>query len=80
MKAALLTVLFLLSTTILVKAQDDDARVAPGCGPDSVKFEVKTARHSAAAAKPDPGKALVYFIQDNSSFASVPPAHHPRRG
>jgi len=33
-----------------------------GCGPVNVKFEVKTAS-GANAAQPEPGKALVFFIE-----------------
>jgi hypothetical protein len=44
---------------------------APGCGDDTVKFEVKTAAEPNDTA-PGPGRALVYFIEDDSNFESFP--------
>src|ERR1700686_2432681 len=44
---------------------------APGCGAPDVKFEVKTVKQQPAV-KPDPGKALLFFIEDDSSFDSHP--------
>jgi len=44
---------------------------ASGCGDPSIKFQVKTdkAQHPV---QPEAGKALVYFIQDDSEFTSSP--------
>jgi hypothetical protein len=50
-------------------AQDSPA--APGCGAPNVKFEVKTLK-SQTSSQPEPGKALIYFIEDDSNFASHP--------
>ena len=44
---------------------------APGCGPDQVNFEVKASK-GAITAQHEAGKALVYFIEDDSDFNSVP--------
>lgn len=67
---------FLLATllfTSLVFAQNQPASSAkvPACGAPEGRFEVKTdtGQHPA---QPEPGKALVYFIQDDSNFASRP--------
>jgi hypothetical protein len=51
-------------------AKDTDLG-APGCGDPDSKFEVRTNKgeHPAQA---DAGKALVYFIEDDSEFTSHP--------
>jgi hypothetical protein len=46
--------------------------VAPGCGDTSIKFDVKTSRSEHPVVKPDSGKALVYFLQDDAYFQSTP--------
>lgn len=43
----------------------------PGCGDPKIKFDVKTG-NSGSVAKPDPGKATVYFIEDDKNFNSIP--------
>jgi hypothetical protein len=60
-----------LPLTIL--AQDNNAATAgsPGCGDDSVKFEVKTHK-GQNPAQPEAGNALVYFIEDDSNYQSIP--------
>jgi hypothetical protein len=48
---------------------------APGCGVDSGKFAVETDTGSASGQTPaqaEPGKAMIYFIEDDSNFASFP--------
>lgn len=46
---------------------------APGCGADNVKFDVKTDRSQQhPLSKPEPGKALVYFLQNDTYFLSRP--------
>lgn len=72
MKTILLALLFLMTFSILAQAQTDQARVAPSCGPDKVKFEVKTGKGLHEVKQPDAGKALVYFIEDNTAFESLP--------
>jgi hypothetical protein len=46
--------------------------VAPGCGPDDSKFDVKTDKNKHLATQPEPGKALLYFLEDDSDFSSTP--------
>src|ERR1700691_5828258 len=41
---------------------------APGCGASDVNFSVETDKNHHPFAKPDAGKALVYFVQDDSNF------------
>jgi hypothetical protein len=60
MKAALVALLFAASAL----AQDSSGRVAPACGPKNVSFDVKADASQHAPAQPEPGKALVYFIQE----------------
>jgi hypothetical protein len=43
----------------------------PACGPQDIRFDVKTEK-GQHPAQPDPGKALVYFIEDDSDFGSFP--------
>ena len=45
---------------------------APGCGTTDTKFEIKTVSSSHPYVKPEPGKAMVYFLQDDTAFASHP--------
>jgi len=48
------------------------AQDAPGCGPESIKFNVKTARQRPAMPAADSSKALVFFLQDDVKFDSRP--------
>jgi hypothetical protein len=67
----LLFAIVLLVTT--VHAQDQPAGVSevPGCGDPGTKFTVNTAS-TQQSARPESGKALVYFIEDDSNFMSYP--------
>ncbi len=49
----------------------DSGPVAPACGPDAVRFGVKTDLPAQAAATAEPGKALVNAIEDSSYDATV---------
>jgi hypothetical protein len=64
--------LFLMVLPVLAQAQSGDSRVAPSCGPSEVNFEVKTEKSPHPIARPDAGKALVYFLEDDSEFGSAP--------
>jgi len=66
--------IFLLSFPIASYAQTASVEQAatPGCGKDDVKFDVKTEKSQHPFAKPEPGKALVYFLQDDTDFLSSP--------
>ncbi|MGH9687942.1 MAG: DUF2846 domain-containing protein [Candidatus Acidiferrales bacterium] len=48
------------------------AQSVPGCGPANVRFDVKTTRASQPAATAAPGKALVYFLQDDLKYKATP--------
>jgi len=66
-------ILATLALAPLLLAQDKPADDfgAPGCGDPNAKFEVKTekAKHPAQA---EAGKALVFFIEDDSDFEMNP--------
>jgi hypothetical protein len=47
--------------------------VTPGCGVEDTRFDVKTIKGQHPAAQPDAGKALVYFIEDDSENADSRP-------
>ena len=70
MKTSLLV--FLTASAVLAQAQTPGKHLAPSCGPDEVKFEVKTEKNSHPIGQPDGGKALVYFLEDDSEFGSFP--------
>ncbi|MGA2436301.1 MAG: hypothetical protein ABSG25_13575 [Bryobacteraceae bacterium] len=70
MKAIL--VFFLLAASAFAQDRIAGAAVAPGCGQDDVKFNVKTVNAQQPPTQPDAGKALVYFIEDDSDFESFP--------
>ncbi len=44
--------------------QQESGALAAACGPKGTSFDVKLDRSQHALAQPEPGKALVYFIQD----------------
>lgn len=49
-----------------------NAQTAPGCGPAKTTFDVHTAKHAPAAPALPPGKALVYFLQDDLKYNATP--------
>src|ERR1700732_1017595 len=70
-----LPVLFLLAITsslAFAQSQPTETAKAPGCGTSGTKFDVKTNSSQHPFAKPEPGKALVYFLQYDTFFQSVP--------
>jgi len=69
MKAALL--FFLLASPAFAQNKFADTAIAPGCGQEEVKFNVKTLKHEHPAAKPGADQALVYFIEDDSNYNSI---------
>ena len=69
-----LTALLFLAFATISSAQNAPTETAapPGCGAENTKFDVKTDRSQHPLVKPEPGKALVYFLQDDTYFQSVP--------
>ena len=45
---------------------------APGCGASNVTFSVTTKKNQHPFARPDAGKALVYFVEDDLNFKATP--------
>jgi len=63
---------FTISLLTSVFAQTTPAGAgAPGCGESNAKFDVKTEK-SQHPAPTDAGRALVYFIENDSQFDSFP--------
>lgn len=67
MKSTFVLILVFCAATALAQTAE-----APGCGPANVKFDVKTDKNQHPVAQPEGGKALVYFIEDDSEFQSHP--------
>jgi hypothetical protein len=67
---AVLISLAFLPLPILAQDTNKASARSPGCGDDAVKFEVKTDK-AQNPAQPEAGKALVYFIEDDSNFNSI---------
>ena len=65
MKSAFLVVLLAASAF----AQEPSGVATSACGPKSATFQVRLDKSQHTLAQPDPGKALVYFIQENGAAA-----------
>jgi hypothetical protein len=69
MKAAL--IFLLLASPAFAQNKLANTSIAPGCGAEDVKFDVKRIKGPHPVTQPDAGKALVYFIEDDTDFNSV---------
>jgi hypothetical protein len=67
----LLFTIFLFTSSLLAQDNAAGSTGAPGCGAPDTKFDVETVE-GQHPAQPEAGKALVYFIQDDSEFLSRP--------
>lgn len=65
MRIAVVALLFAASAF----AQGPSAVATSACGPKDSSFDVKLDKTQQPLAQPDPGKALVYFIQQKSEAA-----------
>jgi hypothetical protein len=54
----------LLTASALGQGQAADPRIAAGCGPAKIEFNVKTDKNQHPVIQPESGKALVYVIED----------------
>jgi hypothetical protein len=64
--------MFLLPSVFFAQANAGKALGAPGCGPANQKFDVKTEKGQHPVTQPEPVKAIIYVIQDDTSFESHP--------
>jgi hypothetical protein len=64
MKTVLAVLVFLSATFVFAEDQEAAARVAAGCGPNEVQFDVKTDKKQHPMGQADAGKALVYVFND----------------
>jgi hypothetical protein len=65
-------VFFLLASPAFAQDKPADTAVAPGCGAEDSKYDVKTDKGQHPMTQPDAGKALVVFIEDDMDFGSHP--------
>jgi hypothetical protein len=66
LKIAVLVLLF----AAFAFAEAPPASPPAACGPEQIGFDVKTETPQSAPAQPEPGKALVYFIQDDGPMGN----------
>lgn len=67
-----LAVLLIIVPFAMAQTEAAKPPSAGGCGPAGVHFTVKTERHKHPVVRPENGKALVYFLQDDAQFQSRP--------
>lgn len=72
MKTLFTLLLVLLPASLIAQDKPPATAAAPGCGVDNLKFDVKTDRSQHPMVKPDTGKAIVYFLQDDTDYLSRP--------
>ncbi len=67
---------FLVSAFSIVSSAQTPAgtasATAPGCGEKQIKWDVTTDRSKHPVVSPEPGKSVIYFLQDDSYFQSRP--------
>ena len=69
----LITLLFsAFSTLTFAQTFPTSQVVVPGCGDKKIKWDVTTDRSKHPIATAEPGKALVYFLQDDTNFRATP--------
>jgi uncharacterized protein DUF2846 len=65
-------VVLLLASPVFAQDEEEKARMAAGCGPNEIKFDVKTDKNRHPMGQPEQGKALVYIFgdenEDNGGF------------
>ncbi len=72
MKIFIAMVLLAIALPSVGRAQSSGAASVLGCGAANVEFNVKTNNKQRPAVPPEPGKAHVYFLQDDADFLSRP--------
>lgn len=64
--------LLLFAAVSLAQNTSSASPTASGCGPEDIHFNVKSDKHQHPITQPDPGKAVLYFLQDDAHFLSHP--------
>jgi hypothetical protein len=72
MKTAFMILLFASSAFAQSPPAPTGTASAPACGPADFSFAVKSDGSSHPVSQPEPGKALVYFLQDDTAYDSFP--------
>lgn len=72
MRIALPLLLFCFAIPSCPQSPPAQAGFIPACGDTKIKWDVKTDRSKHPIASPEPGKAMVYFLQDDAYFQSRP--------
>jgi len=75
MKATVATLLFsslFLTATCIAQDSTTQTAVAPGCGTTDTRFEIKKDKSRHPAAQPESGKAVIYFVEDDTEFEAHP--------
>ena len=68
----MLSALLLFGSLAIAQTQSTSPAIAPGCGSDNAKFDVKTDKQKHPTLQPGAGKAMLYFIEDDRNFQSRP--------
>ena len=71
MKIALALLLAVFPLAAFAQNKAIVTAAAAGCGPGETNFDVKRDKHGHTLGQPPEGKALVYFLEDDSMFASI---------
>ncbi len=67
-----LSIVVLIFAASVLFSSNSLAQSGPGCGQSNIKFDVKTEKAPKDAPSHEPGKALVFFLQDDMNFNSRP--------
>jgi Protein of unknown function (DUF2846) len=70
--ATVAAALVLFASPAFAQSVLTNSAVAPGCGAEGAKFDVTTVDNRQSPGQPDKGKALVYFVEDDTEFGSSP--------
>ena len=71
-KVSLSILVLLCAAPVFAQNQPNITSTPPVCGPDGSRFNVKTESRQHPTGQPAAGKALVYFLEDDDNFNSVP--------
>ena len=72
MKMPLAILFFLIASPLFAQNTPAGSVATPPCGSSDVRFDVKTDGKKHPMAQPEPGKAMLYFIEDDTNYQSFP--------